>query len=562
MRQKLILQYLLLIINMGIVLVSSTHIYLTLVNMRLNLLWSSLLSAIVAIAVIFLPAPALAALTPINADAQNGQLTVLATESKDLPGFTNTLSYPVKVKISAEGQWRAAKPGEANSDLVDADAGNNVPYSAWLYPDLKLGTLVGQITDAKGAKKFIKSGKNQEFELQPGDSVSFIFNDGLPYFADNSGSQIIKFSSVANKPNPQPLACAASSATPISINADTQNGQLTVLANESKNLPSFSNTLSYPVQVKINAEGQWRVAPANSPSPYDKSFDADGSVIAGTGARYPEIRLGTLVGEIKDANGVRKFIKTGKNQEFELQPGDSVSFILNDGKFDDNSGCQTIKFSTVANKPAPVPPAPKPIACIGTSSAKFLVNIPYRSFAGDSPFKDLKTNSDWFYLEDFKDANFALNTPGVIASSPNETGKYTDSTYFDVVDEDDGPIDGRGRAPDRLVLSKGDITFTFDKSLGDYPTDAAIVWTDIDASDPSFGSGRLTFEAFDANGKSLGAQGPFVIGGDYSTMSETPEDRFFGVHYNGGISAIKVFVPVVRMGVEFDHLQYGHKCQA
>ncbi len=55
-------------------------------------------------------------------------------------------------------------------------------------------------------------------------------------------------------------------------------------------------------------------------------------------------------------------------------------------------------------------------------------------------------------------------------------------------------------------------------------------------------------------------QGPFKVGGDYSTMGESGDDRFFGVHYNGGISEFRVVVPAVTVGVEFDHLQYGRKC--
>lgn len=385
---------------------------------------STFVVVMLAIAIVFVPAPAFAALTPINTDLQNGELTVLATESKDLPGFSNNLKYPVKVKISAEGMWRGAKAGEPNGDAVDANATTNVKYEAWLFPELKLGTLVAEIKNAKGVRKFIKSGKDQAFDLQPGDTVSFIFNDGLPFFSDNSGSQKLKFSIVADKP----------------------------------------------------------AEPVPPPAP---------------------------------------------------------------------------------PAPPPPPPAPKTIACANGSSStpEFSLNIPYKSFANNSPFKNLKTNSDWFYLEDFKDANFTLNTPGVVASSPNETDTYTDPGFFDSVDEDDGAIDNRGRARDRLVLSKGDIKFTFDKSQGDYPTDAGIVWTDFHGNDPSFGSGNLTFEAFDASGKSLGAKGPFKIGGDFSTMGETDEDRFFGVHYDGGISAIKVTVPAVTNGVEFDHLQYGHKCR-
>ncbi|MFB2974476.1 LamG domain-containing protein [Aerosakkonema sp. BLCC-F183] len=133
-------------------------------------------------------------IVPINIASQTGELTVLANESKNLPGLLNTLNQPVTVKISAEGMWQAAASGEPNGLSVDANGIPGVLYKEWLFPELNLGTLVAQVKDAKGVSKFIKSGKEQTFELQPGETAYFIFNDGIPYFTDNTGSQKVKFS--------------------------------------------------------------------------------------------------------------------------------------------------------------------------------------------------------------------------------------------------------------------------------------------------------------------------------------------------------------------------------
>src|SRR5213080_4377331 len=67
------------------------------------------------------------------------------------------------------------------------------------------------------------------------------------------------------------------------------------------------------------------------------------------------------------------------------------------------------------------------------------------------------------------------------------------------VDADDGVIDGSGLAGDDWFFSPGSdgVTWTFDATvLGGLPTCVGVVWTD--------GAGPTTFEAFDANGVSLG----------------------------------------------------------
>ncbi len=169
--------------------------------------------------------------------------------------------------------------------------------------------------------------------------------------------------------------------------------------------------------------------------------------------------------------------------------------------------------------------------------------------SSDSPFTGVDFSSGYFHLEDFEDA--LLNVPGVTASAgaPFAPGGITDS-----VDADDGTVDGSGTAGNSFFSGSGatGISFAFDASvLGSLPTHAGIVWTD--------GAGTIQFEAFDGNGDSLGAIGPFSDGttspdGDFG--GGTAEDRFFGfADAPNGIS--RIFISNTQGGIEVDHLQFG-----
>ena len=165
----------------------------------------------------------------------------------------------------------------------------------------------------------------------------------------------------------------------------------------------------------------------------------------------------------------------------------------------------------------------------GGVPAAFLGPTPYLSVA-DSPFA-ADINAGHVYLETFECGN--LTVPGVTFS----TGTIIPPGFeglVDSVDADDGSIDGSGLAGHSLFTGDGatGITFTFNQTtLGAFPTQVGIVWTD--------GGGTATFEAFDSIGASLGVIGPVAIG-DASNSGETAEDRFFGVTFPGGISAIKI----------------------
>lgn len=163
----------------------------------------------------------------------------------------------------------------------------------------------------------------------------------------------------------------------------------------------------------------------------------------------------------------------------------------------------------------------------------------YASF-NDSPFKGVAFS--YFYLENFEDG--ALNTPGVTATGSGLRINNVD----DSVDTDDGVMDGDGTAGVNMwAWAEPGITFDFNQSqLGTLPTHVGIVWTD--------GINPITFEAFDANGTSLG-----VITGMHADAvhdGKTIDDRFYGVINSGGVSKI-VISNAMYAGIEVDHLQYG-----
>jgi len=168
--------------------------------------------------------------------------------------------------------------------------------------------------------------------------------------------------------------------------------------------------------------------------------------------------------------------------------------------------------------------------------------IPYLSQA-DSPFA-LGTGT--FCLETFESGS--LSVPGVTGDAA-VTGPAGNT---DSVDADDGSIDGSGTSGRSYFTGDGStgITFTFDPNgpLG-LPTSAGMVWTD------GVGVASNAFEAFDQNGASLGAYGPFAIA-DGSNSGQTAEDRFFGAVNAGGILAIKL--SNTSGGIEVDHLQFDH----
>lgn len=187
----------------------------------------------------------------------------------------------------------------------------------------------------------------------------------------------------------------------------------------------------------------------------------------------------------------------------------------------------------------------------GLAHAGPLPASPYTSPA-DSPFTGL--GLDWFHLENFEDG--ALNTPGLSASIGFVLGP---APLTDSVESDDGAIDGSGNAG-RSWYSNNSTAIRFGFSsgvLGDFPTHAGVVWTDVGfVLSGTDGFGDVELEAFDPGGASLGTVlAPSL--GDGLFGGQTGEDRFLGFVHAGGISAIEIRMPASQ-DWEVDHVQYGY----
>jgi hypothetical protein len=210
-------------------------------------------------------------------------------------------------------------------------------------------------------------------------------------------------------------------------------------------------------------------------------------------------------------------------------------------------GCRAVSFALAASCITAKTAAAAPI---------FYGPTPYLSFA-DSPFKSLALKQ--FYLETFEDGK--LNVPGITITNNQPGGApmgvVGPGIFEDSVDGDDGKIDGLGQNGHSYanIANQGNgsfgITLSFNSApLGGLPTFAGLVWTDGSQTAPTL------FEAFDANGNSLGTIGPVKIG-DNSFAGTTAEDHFFGVSNPAGISRITIRDPGSINSLEIDHVQYG-----
>lgn len=183
--------------------------------------------------------------------------------------------------------------------------------------------------------------------------------------------------------------------------------------------------------------------------------------------------------------------------------------------------------------------APATPTCFGPS--------PYLQ-KSDSPF-DMSGLGTTFFLDDFEG-------PTRVAGVTPSTGSLVGfpMSIIDSVDADDGTIDGSGLMGHSWFSGDGagGVTWTFDPvTLGGFPTEAGIVWTD--------GGGQVSFKAIAADGTTvLCDSGPVSDPGvfpDGSNNGETAEDRFFGVADADGIASI--FLSNSSGGIEMDHVQFG-----
>jgi hypothetical protein len=158
----------------------------------------------------------------------------------------------------------------------------------------------------------------------------------------------------------------------IQIITNSQTGSLDLLATEYKNPPGLANTSGEAIKITITATGQWYLLKpdfaTNDPDlvKYKTPVDGDGYARDQNDQKfnfkYPQLNPGALVGEIKDdpnPKGNTKSTVSGKQQSFELQPKDTIYFIINDDPkwYDNNAGKLTIGYSTTPINP--VKPTPK-----------------------------------------------------------------------------------------------------------------------------------------------------------------------------------------------------------
>ena len=157
------------------------------------------------------------------------------------------------------------------------------------------------------------------------------------------------------------------------------------------------------------------------------------------------------------------------------------------------------------------------------------------------------STQDGMVLETFEDGpalSFQDHPANATVGRIETPSPSTDSVFCDLP----GPLAAAWSSGRSWYIAQGGtVTFSF-SGLSPLPTRAGIVWTGYD--------GWVTFEAFDAIGNALGPIGPDSLGNwDGLDDGATGEDRFFGVEYLLGISAITI--SSTNGSMEVDHLQFG-----
>jgi hypothetical protein len=142
-------------------------------------------------------------LQSFNANTQGGSFELLSTQEVPLPALTNVSDHPVEVTITSTGEWSLINFKTSDPKLVKYTTltdGNgyvrdeNDKKYKFKYPHLNPAALVAEIKDSEGNVKSSFGGKEQNLELQPGDTLSFIINDDPGYFKNNFGSLTISYS--------------------------------------------------------------------------------------------------------------------------------------------------------------------------------------------------------------------------------------------------------------------------------------------------------------------------------------------------------------------------------
>lgn len=120
----------------------------------------------------------------------SGEITVFANEEQDLPSLTNDTDKTIALKLQAEGLWTYGDTWIFAKEVdADGNSENTGRQSFVRFPNIPPAALVALKND-----QAVASGKEQTVELKPGESVSLINNDQQGVYADNSGTQTVKWS--------------------------------------------------------------------------------------------------------------------------------------------------------------------------------------------------------------------------------------------------------------------------------------------------------------------------------------------------------------------------------
>jgi hypothetical protein len=143
-----------------------------------------------------------------------------------------------------------------------------------------------------------------------------------------------------------------------SFNATTQSGSFELQAIQEVPLTALTNVSNHAVKVEITSTGQWCLINFETPDPklakYKRLTDGDGyepdKNAESYKLKYPHLKPAALVSEIKDAEGNVKSSFGGKQQSLKLEPGETLSFVMNDDPhyFNNNAGQLTISYSVSA----------------------------------------------------------------------------------------------------------------------------------------------------------------------------------------------------------------------
>ncbi len=166
-------------------------------------------------------------------------------------------------------------------------------------------------------------------------------------------------------------------------------------------------------------------------------------------------------------------------------------------------------------------------------NATLIGPVHYQSFAAS---RFARASFAYFHLEDFE--NGILDTFNALAPHGMVLQRAGQAVSAEA---EDGRTDN-SRPSHNTWYADGDsiLTFSFSKELlGELPTDAGLIWTDMGLANIRGGFKSVLFEAFDASNNLLGAIGPSAMG-DGLFAGQTAEDRFFGVSSANGVGSIRI----------------------